>query len=116
MQLPAFIDFGAPDKNRTRNPQIRSLMLYPIELRAQRKKLYLEITQTVKFKFTEDKVKNPNKDDGKNDFQESDAKPNLELAATGGTHGRIRSELTDESTGSHTGSGRYALGLEDHRG
>ncbi len=34
MQSPAFINSGAPDKNRTRNPQIRSLVLYPIELRA----------------------------------------------------------------------------------
>jgi hypothetical protein len=30
------IDFlGAPGKTRTSNPQIRSLVLYPIELRAQ---------------------------------------------------------------------------------
>ncbi len=61
--------FGAPDKNRTRNPQIRSLMLYPIELRAQRKELYLEITQSVKFEFTEDEINAPNEDDGKDDFQ-----------------------------------------------
>ena len=26
---------GAPDRSRTYNPQIRSLMLYPVELQAQ---------------------------------------------------------------------------------
>ena len=32
----ASIDFrGAPDRTRTYNPQLRRLMLYPVELRAQ---------------------------------------------------------------------------------
>ena len=29
------LTFGAPDKNRTRNLQIRSLTLYPVELQAR---------------------------------------------------------------------------------
>ena len=30
--------FGAPERSRTPNPQIRSLVLYPIELRARAEK------------------------------------------------------------------------------
>ena len=39
-QAALFPDNGAPDKNRTRNLQIRSLALYPVELRALEKGLY----------------------------------------------------------------------------
>ena len=30
-----FEEFGAPERSRTPNPQIRSLVLYPVELRAR---------------------------------------------------------------------------------
>ena len=33
-KLRYFPKDGAPDRNRTCNPQIRSLVLYPVELRA----------------------------------------------------------------------------------
>lgn len=35
-----FILNGAADKNRTRNPQIRSLVLYPVELRPRANIIY----------------------------------------------------------------------------
>jgi|HubBroStandDraft_5_1064220.scaffolds.fasta_scaffold1464048_1 hypothetical protein len=38
MPAEALAKAGAPERIRTSNPQIRSLKLYPIELRAQMKK------------------------------------------------------------------------------
>jgi hypothetical protein len=35
--LEALEKIGAPERSRTPNPQIRSLVLYPIELRARAK-------------------------------------------------------------------------------
>ena len=35
---------GAPGRTRTSNPQIRSLVLYPIELRVQRRRGVTELT------------------------------------------------------------------------
>src|SRR5439155_22812961 len=34
-RVPSIWKFGAPERSRTPNPQIRSLVLYPIELRAR---------------------------------------------------------------------------------
>jgi hypothetical protein len=38
---------GAPDKNRTRNLQIRSLTLYPIELRARNAHIIYRINRII---------------------------------------------------------------------